>query len=64
MFSVFREGCHVGFSREFVGTVYCTYGQLNTTNVCKCYGIFTIVVSSGIRTLVQFLDSSLAFLKC
>ena len=27
MFSVATEGCHVGYSREFVGTVYCTYGQ-------------------------------------
>ena len=34
MFSVLTEGCHVGYSREFVGTVYCTYGQSNTTNVC------------------------------
>ena len=32
MFSVLTEGCHVGYSREFVGTVYCTYGQSNTTN--------------------------------
>ena len=24
MFSVPTEGCHVGYSREFVGTVYCT----------------------------------------
>ena len=24
MFSVLTEGCHVGYSREFVGTVYCT----------------------------------------
>ena len=31
MFSVLREECHVGYSREFVGTVYCTYGQSNTT---------------------------------
>ena len=31
MFSVITEGCHVGYSREFVGTVYCTYGQSNTT---------------------------------
>ena len=33
MFSVLTEGCHVGYSWEFVGTVYCTYGQSNTTNV-------------------------------
>ena len=33
MFSVLTEGCHVGYSREFVGTVYCPYGQSNTTNV-------------------------------
>ena len=32
MFSVLTEGCHVGYFREFVGTVYCTYGQSNTTN--------------------------------
>ena len=32
MFSVLTEGCHVGNSRDFVGTVYCTYGQSNTTN--------------------------------
>ena len=35
MFSVLREECHVGYSREFVGTVYCTYGQSNTTIVLK-----------------------------
>ena len=34
VFSVFTEGCHVGYSREFVGTVYCTYGQSNTTIYC------------------------------
>ena len=33
MFSILTEGCHVGDSREFVGTVCCTYGQSNTTNV-------------------------------
>ena len=33
MFSVLTEGCHVGYSREFVCTVYCTYGQSNTTTV-------------------------------
>ena len=32
MFSVLTEGCHVSYSWEFVGTVYCTYGQSNTTN--------------------------------
>ena len=31
MFSILTEGCHVGHSREFVGTVYCTYGLSNTT---------------------------------
>ena len=31
MFSVLTEGCHVGYSREFVGTVYYTYGQSNAT---------------------------------
>ena len=31
IFSVLKEGCHVDYSREFVGTVYCTYGQSNTT---------------------------------
>ena len=25
MFSILTEGCHVGYSLEFVGTVYCTY---------------------------------------
>ena len=34
MFSVLtEEGCHVGSSREFVGTVYCAYGQSNTTSI-------------------------------
>ena len=33
MFSVLTEGCHVGYSRQFVGAVYCTYGQTNTTSV-------------------------------
>ena len=33
MFSVLTEGCHVGYSREFVGTVNCTYGQSNTTSI-------------------------------
>ena len=33
MFSVPTKGCHVGYSREFLGTVYCTYRQSNTTNV-------------------------------
>ena len=37
MFSVLKEGCHVGYSREFVGTVYCTYGQSNTTISTKIY---------------------------
>ena len=31
MFSVLMEGCHVGYSREFIGWVYCTCGQLNMT---------------------------------
>ena len=31
MFSVLTEGWHVGYSREFVGTAYCTYWQSNTT---------------------------------
>ena len=31
MFSVLTEGCHVGYSREFVDTVYCSYGQSNKT---------------------------------
>ena len=35
MFSVLTEGCHVGYSREFAGTVYCTYGQSNTANVIR-----------------------------
>ena len=38
MFSVLTEACHVGYSRELVGTVYCTSGQLNTTYATK-YGI-------------------------
>ena len=33
MFSLFTDGCHVAYSRESVGTVCCTYGQSNTTNV-------------------------------
>ena len=33
MFSVLTEWCHVGYSREFVGTVCCTYEQSNTTIV-------------------------------
>ena len=32
MFSVLVEGCHVVYSREFLGTVCCTCGQSNTTN--------------------------------
>ena len=35
MFSVATEVYHVGSSREFVGPVYCTYGQSNTTNVVR-----------------------------
>ena len=31
MVSVATEGYHVGRSQEFIGTVYCTYGQSNTT---------------------------------
>ena len=31
MFSILTKGCHVGYSWEFVGTVYCIYGQSNTT---------------------------------
>ena len=27
MFSALTEGCHMGYSRKFVGTVYYTYGQ-------------------------------------
>ena len=33
MKSLRTERCHVGLSREFVGTACCTYGQSNTTNV-------------------------------
>ena len=33
MFSILTEGCHMSYSREFVGTVYYTYGQSNTTLV-------------------------------
>ena len=36
---VLTEWSHVGYSREFVGTVYCTYGQSNST-------INRIVISS------------------
>ena len=32
MKSLRTERCHVGLSREFVGTACCTYGQSNTTN--------------------------------
>ena len=32
MFSLLIEGCHGGYSREFVGTVHCTYRQSNTTS--------------------------------
>ena len=32
MFSLLTEGCHVGYSREFVGTVDCAYGQSNTAS--------------------------------
>ena len=39
MFSVLREECHVGYSREFVGTVYCTYGESNTTIVSSNTGV-------------------------
>ena len=34
MFAVLTEVCHLVYSREFVGTVYCTYGQSNTINIC------------------------------
>ena len=30
---VATEGCHASYSRESVGTFYCTYGESNTTNV-------------------------------
>ena len=43
MFSVLTEGCHVGYSREFVGTVYCTYGQSNTPINSKL--LWLVVVS-------------------
>ena len=33
VFSVLMEGCHVHGLFKFVGTVYCTYGQSNTTNI-------------------------------
>ena len=33
MFSVASEEYHVGYSREFVDTVYCAYGQSDTTIV-------------------------------
>ena len=33
MYYVLTEGCHVGYFREFVGTVFCTFGQSNTTIV-------------------------------
>ena len=33
MISAAAEGCHVAYSGEFVGTVYCTCGQWNTTNI-------------------------------
>ena len=39
MFSVLMEGCHVGYSLEFVGMVYCTYGQSNAT----CEGVTRIM---------------------
>ena len=31
MKSIRTERCHMGLSREFVGTAWCTYGQSNTT---------------------------------
>ena len=33
--SISTERCHVGHSREFVGTVCCTYGQSNATIVTR-----------------------------
>ena len=51
MFSVLTEGCHVGYSREFVGTVYCTYGirPLLVTprgnERCLCNGDYFIEIS-------------------
>ena len=32
MLSVPTEGCHMGHSREFIGTLYITYGQANMPN--------------------------------
>ena len=36
MKSLRTERCHVGLSREFVGTACCTYGQSNTTYISWC----------------------------
>ena len=54
MFSVLREECHVGYSREFVGTVYCTYGQSNTTNVFL-YGllVFILLIAGNFQRRLQ-----------
>ena len=38
MESVRTEGCHVGLSREFLGTACCTYGQSNATSDCENHG--------------------------
>ena len=32
---VATKGCHVGYSRELVGTVYCIYGQSNMTIIWR-----------------------------
>ena len=49
MVSVFTEGYHVGYSREFVtlGTVYCTYGQSNTTtsNLLQSKWVSDVLIS-------------------
>ena len=51
MFSVFTEGCHVGYYWEFVGRVYCTHGQSNTTIV----RLFIIKCRTGTGSLVNSL---------
>ena len=43
MFSVLAECRHVGYSRGFVGTIYCTYGQSNMTNARRIFMPYVIM---------------------
>ena len=48
MLSIATEWCFMGYSREFLGTVHCTYGQLNTTIVLSLHNnALAIIVNIG-----------------